>query len=420
MTGPKPEHRVAADRLIDGTGAPPREGVEIVVREGRIAAIEPAANRGGHGEVTRFPGATILPGLVDAHVHLSLPGDARPYEAMAEETDAQMVAHGLRNAAIHLAAGVTTVRDNGSRNRVGFEIRERLLAGAPAPRTFVSGRPVTQRGGHLWWCHGEADSATECREAVDRLVAEGADHIKIMASGGGTAGTNPGAASYPVQILREIVDAARAHARRTTAHCRAAEAIQRAVTAGIDCLEHAEFLHPDGSAHRDPALVRQIAASEAWLSPTLQAYGAHTLERLRGTAAAGAEVARLEAQLARRLDDVRAFLDAGLAERILFGTDAGPFDVAFGRPGLGLSLLTQAGMTPLQAIAAATSRPAQAIGVDAEIGTLEAGKVADLLVVSGDPSRDIGAMDRVLAVYQAGRLVAPGAMESPAATAATT
>jgi imidazolonepropionase-like amidohydrolase len=405
MTPPS-ELRIAADRLIDGSGAPPIDSVEVVIREGRIAAIEPA--RGDTG-ATRFRGATVLPGLIDAHVHLSLPGDARPYEAMAEENDAQMVAHGLRNAAAHLAAGVTTVRDNGSRNRVGFEIRERILAGAPGPRTFVSGRPVTQRGGHLWWCNGEADTPGECRTAVDLLVAEGADHIKIMASGGGTAGTNPGAASYPVEVLREIVRAAGNHGRRTTAHCRAAESISRALAAEVECIEHAEFLTLDGSARRDPELVRRIAAAGTWLSPTLQAYGAHTLERIRPIDGVDSpEVALLEAQLARRVDDVRAFLDAGLEDRILFGTDAGPFDVAFGRPGLGLRLLTAAGMSPLQAITAATSRPSRAIGIEDEVGTLRAGMIADLLVVAGDPSHDVGAVDRVVAVYQAGRLIAEG------------
>jgi imidazolonepropionase-like amidohydrolase len=403
-----PELRLAADRVIDGTGAAPVTGLELVIRDGRIAAIEPARPEVG---ATRYPGATILPGLVDAHVHLSLPGDARPYEQMAMESDEQMVAHGLRNAAIHLGAGVTTVRDNGSRNRVGFEIRDRIRAGAPGPRTFVSGRPVTQRGGHLWWCNGEADTAAECRGAVDRLVAEGADHIKIMASGGGTAGTNPGAASYPLELLRLIVGASRGHQRRTTAHCRAADAVDRAVAADVDCIEHVEFLTPDGSAHRDATLVRRIALSDTWLSPTLQAYGAHTLERLRsadspGEAAAAAEIARLEAQLARRLDDVRAFLDAGLEDRILFGTDAGPFDVEFGRPGLGLRLLTDAGLTTLQALTAATSRPSRAMGIDGDVGSLEVGKAADVLVVDGDPSSDIGALDRVLAVYQGGRLVA--------------
>ena len=400
------EVRLAADRLIDGTGAPARAGVEVVVRDGRIAAIEAATPDSG---ARRFPGATILPGLVDAHVHLSLPADARPYEAMAGASDAEMIGFGLHNAAAHLAAGVTTVRDNGSRNLTGFEIRARLAAGAPGPRTLVAGRPVTQRGGHLWWCFGEADTADECRAAVARLVSEGADHIKLMASGGGTAGTNPGAASYPLEILRVIVEAARGHGRRTTAHCRAAESVERAIAADVDCMEHVEFLVGDGSAaRRDPALIRRIAAARTWLSPTLQAYSIHTLERMdRGEASDDPEErARLEVQLQRRLDDVRAFLDAGLEERILFGTDAGPFDVAFGRPDLGLRLLVDAGLTPLGAITAATSRPARAIGLEAEVGSVEAGKVADLLVVAGDPSTDIAQIAKVVAVYQAGRLVA--------------
>jgi imidazolonepropionase-like amidohydrolase len=333
---------------------------------------------------------------------------------MATESDAQMVAHGLRNAHLHLAAGVTTVRDNGARNLVGFAIRDLIAAGAAGPRTYAAGRPVTMRGGHLWWCFGEADTPDECRAAVDRLVHEGADHIKIMASGGGTAGTDPGGASYPVGTLRVIVEAARRHARRTTAHCRAAEAVDRAIAADVDCIEHVEFLTPDGSAQRDPALIRRIAVSDPWLSPTLQAYGAHTLERLRPTdgtgptAADAPEIARVEAQLARRLDDVRAFLDAGMEDRILFGTDAGPFDVAFGRPGLGLRLLVDAGLSPLGAITAATSRPSRAMGIDDDVGTLSPGRAADLLVVRGDPSADIGAIEDVLAVYQRGQLVAGG------------
>lgn len=401
--GPR-EFRIAADRLIDGTGAAPRTDVEVVVRDGRIAAVERARVDSG---AVRYPGATLLPGLVDAHVHLSLPGDARPYEAMALESDAQMVEHGLRNAALHLAAGVTTVRDNGARNRVGFAIRDLIAAGAPGPRVLASGRPVTQRRGHFWWCGEEADTADECRAAVDRLVAEGADHIKLMASGGGTAGTNPGRASYSVATLRAIVGRARHHYRRTTAHCRAGDAVRRALDADVDCIEHVEFLGPDGSAGRDPALVRRLAASDTWLSPTLQAFGAHTIERLRGAGRTDDDEGSRDAaaQLERRLDDVRAFLDAGMAERILFGTDAGPFDVAFGRPALGVQLLARAGMTPLQAIAAATSRPALALGIEADAGTIAPGRRADLLIVEGDPSRDLGALERVAAVYQAGRLV---------------
>ncbi|MBM4409092.1 MAG: amidohydrolase family protein [Chloroflexi bacterium] len=376
------EFRIAADRLVDGTGAPAREGIEVVVRDGRIAALEPARADSG---ARRYPGATLLPGLVDAHVHLSLPGDGRTYEQMALDTDARMVEHGLRNAALHLAAGVTTVRDNGARNRLGFAIRDLIAAGAPGPRVLASGRPVTQRGGHFWWCGAEADTEGECREAVDRLVAEGADHIKLMASGGGTAGTDPGAASYSVAALATIIGRARDHGRRTTAHCRAAGAVERALDADVDCIEHVEFLTSDGSARRDPALVRRLTASDTWLSPTLQAF-------------AGPD-------LARRLDDVRAFLDAGMEERILFGTDAGPFDVPFGQAAFGVQLLAQAGMTPLQAIAAATSRPALALGVEADAGTIAPGRRADLLIVEGDPSRDLDTLERVVAVYQGGRLV---------------
>src|SRR5712692_6467422 len=195
--------------------------------------------------VEHFHESTILPGIVDAHAHLTLAADRRTYEQMALDPDEMMALVCVSNLQRHLATGVTTLRDNGGRNRVTFIVREAIDRGYfIGPRLLLSGRPVTHSYGHFYWCNGVADGADAIRAAVRQLVAEGADHIKIMASGGATAGNIPYYPSYTAEELRVAVDTAHALGRLTTAHCRARESMLNAVDAGLDCIEHAEFLVP--------------------------------------------------------------------------------------------------------------------------------------------------------------------------------
>jgi imidazolonepropionase-like amidohydrolase len=163
--------------------------------------------------LVHFPTGAILPGLIDSHAHLTLAGDGRTYEQMTLDRDEMMALVAVRNMHRHLAAGVTTIRDNGGRNLVVFAVREAIER--------LSGRPITHSLGHFHWCNGVADSAEEIVAAVRRLVAEGADHIKIMASGGGTVGTIPSLASYRPDELRVAVETAHDLGRLTTAHARA-------------------------------------------------------------------------------------------------------------------------------------------------------------------------------------------------------
>jgi len=350
--------------------------------------------------------------LIDAHTHLSLAGDGRTYEQMAQDSDTMMALVAIRNCRIHLNTGVTTVRDNGARNRVTFIVREALERGyAIGPRLLLSGRPITPSGGHFSWCNGVADGVEEVRRAVRLLVSEGADFIKIMATGGGTVSSDPKRACYSVEEMRTAVEQAHDHGRLTTAHCRAKEGMARAIAAGLDCMEHAEFLDVDGSIRYDERIADKLMDSGMYVSPTLQAFGHY---RLVGLRAASQErhlepneklaMDRLERHLEQHLQSFRRLLDLGLGPRMIVGTDAGPGYTEFGQIAHGISLMVSGGMTPMEAILAATDVAARACDAP-QVGTVAPGKEADLLVVRGDPLSNIEALGDVVAVFKAGALV---------------
>jgi imidazolonepropionase-like amidohydrolase len=330
---------------------------------------------------------------------------------MFAESDEMMVLTGAMNLRRHLHAGITTIREHGARNQVGFILQEGVRRGyIPGSRMLVSGRPITCTGGHFHMCNEIADGEDEMRRSVRRLVHEGADYIKIMASGGGTAGTIPGRASYSTAELHAAVHEAHHFHRLTAAHCRAKESMVRAVEAGIDLMEHAEFLDPDNEMRFDPKLAEMMAEAGIWISPTLQAWTnyprivALTARQSAGTITADEEkqLAALEKRVETRLEIMRRMLEYDVRERIVPGTDSGVGSLAFGHLDYDLQLLVRVGFTPAEALLSATRISAEAIGLADEIGVIQAGKVADLVAFDGDPTQEIGAVSRVVAVFQAG------------------
>ena len=409
---------LTADRLFDSTNGTTVSNQGVLIEAGRISRrgpgeeIQKSAPPGT--QCIDFGDACISPGLIDSHTHLSLAGDGRVYAEMFTDTDEMMVLTGAMNMKRHLDAGITTIREHGARNRVGFTLKEGLARGyIPGPRMQVSGRPITCTGGHFHFCNEVADGEGEIRRSVRRLVHEGADYIKVMASGGGTAGTIPGAATYTTDELHAAVHEAHHFHRLTAAHCRAKESMVRAVEAGIDLMEHAEFLEPDGEMRFDSKIAEMMAESGIWVSPTLQTWTQYPrIVELRVKRESGIseleedELHRLEDRAETRLDIMRKMLEYGMQDRVVPGTDSGVNAIAFGHLDYDLRLLVEVGFTPAEALVSATRISAEAMGIAGEIGTLESGKIADLVVFEGDPSVDITACSKVAAIFQAGNRIA--------------
>lgn len=421
---------IRADRLFAATGDPLTSNGVVLVENDRIAAVGNSAelaSRLEHLVVHDYGDATVMPGLVDAHTHLTLAGDGRSYEEMVLDPDEMMAITAVRNLQAHLASGVTTLRDNGGRNRVTFVVREAMRRGYfVGPRMLLAGRPLTQSGGHFHWCNGVADGATQIQSAIRRLVSEGADHIKIMASGGATAGNSPHLAAYGIEELRGAVDTAHGLGRLTTAHCRSTSSITNALEAGLDCIEHAGFLMSYSpfvnSVMKQPSVQqydRDVAArivdSGSFVSYTLPTGGGDgsyddyvMLQRKSETTGVNADetatLGRFRTYFDQKLEIFNNLMNEGLVPRLAISTDAGPQSIKFGQMHHVFDLAVQGGMNPAQAVEAGTRVAAEACGVLDAVGTLSPGKFADILVIGGDPLSDLRQISDVRAVFVGGVL----------------
>ncbi len=419
---------VSAPKLVTSTGVVFNDAV-VIVENGQILAVGALAelqNQLDGVPTSRFEDATILPGLIDAHVHVTLPGDGRAIEETLTESDAYLALVGYQNVRTHLASGVTTMRDNGARGETAYGVRRYLEeAATPTPRLLVSGPPITPTGGHMHWWGGSADGCDDVRRAVRRRVGEGADHIKLVASGGGTRGTLPDGVAFSEAELRFAVEAAHDLGRLTTVHAHATEGIRRAARAGVDCIEHATFITTSGDGGRsggeyrdamytqsglvsrfDSEVAEEVAKAGCFVSATLLGGYEDLLELGRRrdelTESERRRLSAAEEHVERKLHAFSSLVEHGFTGKLVVSTDAGPATMRFGRLQLALELAVSGGLSPLQAIEAATRVAAEACGIQSEVGTLEPGKRADILVVAGDVSVDIAALRNILAVFVAG------------------
>ena len=375
---------IRAGWLIDGTGAAPRRDVLLTIENGVITNVGPAGTL-PQGIVLDLGEYTVLPGLINMHTHIVMPGDGTPFAEWMELPDELLLLQAHRNVLTALETGVTTIRDCGGKGMLTFRLREAIRKGIVAgPRLVLSGRPLTITGGHCRYFGGEVDGPEEMRRAARQLLKEGADFIKIMASGGGTVGTYSQFPSFDVEEMRAAIHEAHAIGKRASCHCIATESISNAIDAGTDHIEHCSFMAPDTSQHYDEQIAHRVADAGVYVTPTLQVMAA-------GKMAAG------------NLVNVRHLHELGVP--IVAGNDAGWARTGFGDFYRELELLAQAGMTPLEAIHAATGRAAEACQLAGVIGTVATGCAADLLAVRGDPLTDLKALAAPDVVMQAGHIV---------------
>ena len=381
-----------AARLFDGTTC--LDDPVVLLDGGRVTEVRhgPGALVPDDAALVDLPGATLLPGLVDTHVHLAFDAGPDPAATLAGRDDDALAAAMATAAAAQLAAGVTTVRDLGDRGYAALALRE--SPPGPLPTIVAAGPPITTPGGHCHFLGGEAPGVSGVRAAVREHAERGVDVIKVMASGGMmTAGTDIAATQFSAGALRVAVEEAHRHGLPITAHAHALSAVRDAIAARVDGIEHCTCVEGE-----DVVLPRDVL--DALVARRIAVGSTLGIRRIPGLAPPPALLRLLPGVLAAHAALVRA------GAVVVAGTDAG---IAPPKPhGVlphGLAELVGLGMTPLQALRAGTATAAQVCGVADRKGRVAPGYDADLLAVDGDPLADIGALLRPVAVLVAGRTV---------------
>jgi imidazolonepropionase-like amidohydrolase len=384
-------------QLVDGTGNLPIKDATLVIEKDKIQVVGgPEVAYAPDAMVVDLPGCTIVPGFVDAHVHITMPPVGDSAALLRNEPRALTALRSATHAEVTLMSGITTIRDMGGPDGVDLVLRDAIASGmVPGPRILAAGRCVAMTGGHGWFIGREADGPDEVRKAVREQLRAGADVIKLMATGGVmTPGVEPGSPQFTYEELKAGVEEANKAGRRTASHAQGTTGIKNAVLAGITSIEHGIFLNDE--------VIELMLERGTYLVPTLVA-PYWIVQKGRAAGIPDYAVRKTEAVIDAHMASFRKALAAGI--RIAFGTDAGtPFN-EHGANTFELQLMVENGMSPMQALETATRSSAELLGISDKVGTLEPGKIADVVVLSGDPLADITAVRNVKGVIKEGKIV---------------
>ncbi len=403
---------IKVDLLIDGSGGPPRRDMAILVKGDRIEAIDTqkALPRPEGARDLDLSGRTVVPGLIDCHDHLTFLVDADWKWRPVLRTTADEAILGTVNARETLRAGFTTVRNVGDSDGASVALRRAVDIGLiEGPRILTAREIITITGGHADSLNafrpgleiagrggiesGICNSPDECRAAVRYQVKYGADLIKIAATGGVlSSGDELGARQFSDEELRTIIGEAHALGRKVAAHAHGTAGIKAAVLAGIDSIEHGSIL--------DDEAIKMMKEHGTYLVPTLMA-GESVYNNARNGRLPDYSIAKGLAVWPLMQQSFRKAHAAGV--KIAFGTDSAVSP--HGQNAHEFELMVQFGMTPMEAIVAATRSAADLLGRSKDLGTLEPGKYADLVAFDGDPTKDVAILKKPAAVVQGGRVI---------------
>ncbi|HEY3079837.1 MAG TPA: amidohydrolase family protein [Chloroflexota bacterium] len=396
---------VLAGRLIDGTGAPARDGAGVVFEDEAIAYV--GSERGARTacprpdeEIDARDGA-VVPGLIDGHCHVvGAWEEMDPHRPGYRE---RLVLWGAGAAQAALAAGVTTLGDCGAPDDSSLLLRDAIASGhLTGPRLVVCGPSLTTTAGHgdYLGIAALADNADELRRQVRRWVRAGIDFVKVMATGGSAdPPSNRRRAQYTVEELTPAVADAHRLRRRVVAHCNATEGIRHSVEAGVDVIAHCNWLGcEEGVVEYDDAVARRMGKQGTMVDLN----GGGLIQLVPGE---GRVQGWHDAGLPARRWDMIEHMRRAHGVRVYLTTDAlGPKIAGF--PAVLTRFAREADVGPTDVLQMATQLPAIGIGVGERVGTLEVGKLADLVVLAGDPSADPSAFGRARLVVKGGRVVA--------------
>jgi len=388
--------------IIDVDSNQVKEGYGVILSGNRIESVLPAAavqSQPGD-QVVRLNNQTLMPGLINHHVHSVLLGNKTPFVMSQLDSEVTMTLRAAYNMKVSLQSGVTMVRDCGGVGTVTTELRDTIKAGtAEGSRMFCSGWPITITGGHVRYFGGEADGIEGLTRMVRKVVGVGADFVKVMGSGGGTPGSLSHYPAYTLEELKHIVQLSHDFGKLVAVHCIATASIEQAVDAGVDMIEHALFFAPDQSMQFDERVAEKLAKSKIPVTTTLCPFS----DVLDTSAPGDPEYDRRSGMLQKQYEYFAKMKALGIT--LLAGSDAGWLASPFNGFWKELYELTNCGLTPIEAIVAGTKLPAQTLRLDHDFGSVESGKIADLTIVNGNIAEDILLVKQVHSVYQDGKLV---------------
>jgi imidazolonepropionase-like amidohydrolase len=399
---------IKAGRLVQPDEGTVATDQVIVIRANKIEAVGPGLAIPAGATVIDLSQMTVLPGLIDCHTHLA---DGKFGEGdsvfQLQKSASQTVLESVRNARVTLESGFTSVRDVGVYRALNdVALRDAINRGdIVGPRMFVAGAYITITGGagamtgmapdiQLPWDfhYGEANSPWEVRQKVRLLAHNGVDQIKVLSSGAVlTHGSNPKSQEFTLEELQAAVDEASHFGLRVAAHAHSAEGIKNAIRAGVASVEHATMIDDEGIT-----LAKQHGA---YLD--MDIYDEECIEEQGRNGTMPADFLEHDRQLGElQRQNFRKAVKAGV--KLSFGTDAGVCD--YGTAGKQFAFMVKYGMTPMQAIQAATSSAADLLGRTDQIGSVKSGKFADLVAIAGDPLKDVGLLENVQFVMKDGRV----------------
>ena len=368
---------IKSRRLFDGTRKPAIQDAMVVIEDERITAVGPQSQVAlpPDTEVLDVGDGTVLPGLIDAHVHMLNTGSVASGQESRAMNENQAMLMGARNAFMALKSGLTTVRDCGDRNY------------------------ITSTAGQLWWSGIECDNEDQLRHAVRTLVKNGVDFIKLMGSGGNaTPGSNPELSQYSEAEYRAVAEDAHRLGKKVAVHVHGVGSIRMAVDAGMDTLEHCPF-RANGTIEYDEQLAEDIARKGLIVSIAMPA----TWYRLR--AEDMRDVRNHPGHLwESRPETIRQMHKAGV--KLVVSSDQGSTGTRIEELGLLMEfLVNKVGIPAVDVLYGATGLAAEALGIEDSVGVLEPGKIADIAIVDGDPLANIMAIQRVHTVVRNGAVV---------------
>lgn len=412
---------IKAARLINAVSDTPITDGAVLVQGSKILRAGPQKEivppEGIAPKVFNYNEATIMPGMIDCHTHHNGFGDGRQGDDLAKLPDEILTLQSARNARLSLFTGVTTIRENGPKNRTMIHLRDSIAKGITVgPRMVLCGRPLSIIGGHMDYMGSVATGETQSRAEVRQLIKEGSDYIKITATGGTTRTSNPLRPTFNVNELTSITNEAHKFGKLTATHCSSSRGISNSLDASVDMIIHCIFKDEAGVHKFDKRISERIWTQDCYINPTLHVFRSKlwvTQLRKEEFGLSPEESLLFEEDrihFEKHLEHVGKLIEMNL--NVITGSDSSWGDYQLGNTVSEIECLEMAGYSPMKCLFSVTRDASKALGINDIVGTIEPGKEADLIVIDGNPAENIRDLWNVRAVFLGGNYVERGNEDS--------